>query len=94
MYDDDDEDFDESGTVPSKKEVCRDDNGANTRQISRSVDSDNNNHRSRLSLSVACDMSTSWRDPEAGPVVARLCRIIPVESSSEAARDGRLSVGQ
>jgi hypothetical protein len=29
----------------------------------------------------------SWRDPEAGPTVVRLCRIVPFESSSSAFDD-------
>ena len=41
--------------------------------------SDNNHHHSLLS--VVCDLSASWRDPVAGPPLARLCRIIPKPSS-------------
>ena len=35
-------------------------------------------------LSVSCDLSLSWRDPAAGPSLARLCRIIPTTSSANA----------
>ena len=37
-------------------------------------------NRHRPLLSVICDLSLSWRDPAAGPSLARLCRIIPRSS--------------
>lgn len=48
-------------------------------------DNDDIGQHHRPSLSVACDLSMSWRDPEAGPTAVRLCRIVPFESSSFAA---------
>mmetsp|Transcript_2860 Transcript_2860/g.5312 ORF Transcript_2860/g.5312 Transcript_2860/m.5312 type:complete len:658 (+) Transcript_2860:430-2403(+) len=37
-------------------------------------------NRHRPLLSVICDLSLSWRDPAAGPSLARLCRIVPRSS--------------
>ncbi len=34
-------------------------------------------------LNVMCDLSMSWRDPVAGPMISRLCRIIPKSSSKD-----------
>jgi hypothetical protein len=48
-------------------------------------DDDNYRQRHRPSLTVACDMSTSWRDPEAGPAFARLCRIVVPAAAAAAA---------
>ncbi|KAL7531803.1 hypothetical protein ACHAXR_004245, partial [Thalassiosira sp. AJA248-18] len=45
-------------------------------------------------LSVACDLSSSWRDPVAGPLVARLCRIIPKFSYSSTASGMQSSTQQ
>jgi hypothetical protein len=55
-------------------------------------DGNDNSHHHRPSLSVACDLSISWRDLEAGPTVARLCRIVPFHSSSSAFDDALDSI--
>eukprot|EP01082_Thalassiosira_pseudonana_P002396 g2088.t1 g2088 contig11:693954-695465(+) len=31
-------------------------------------------------LNVVCDITTSWKDPAAGPVLARICRILPTQN--------------
>ncbi len=45
-------------------------------------------------LSVACDLTMSWRDPEPGPTLARLCRIIPSPPHSKDDNCARVEQGQ
>ena len=49
--------------------------GKKKRKLSNTNTSDEDNPSGLLS--VACDLSLSWRDPTAGPSLTRLCRIIP-----------------
>jgi len=64
-------------TVPSKKLRRNEHNNKDDDDGAHSYDNDDD-YRSRLSsLSVTCDLSTTWRDPEAGPIMAKLCHIIP-----------------
>ena len=49
--------------------------GKKKRKLSNTNTSDEDNPSGLLS--VACDLSLSWRDPTAGPPLIRLCRIIP-----------------
>jgi len=49
--------------------------GRKKRKLSNTNTSDEDNLSGLLS--VACDLSLSWRDPTAGPPLIRLCRIIP-----------------
>eukprot|EP00581_Thalassiosira_minuscula_P006353 CAMPEP_0183748824 /NCGR_PEP_ID=MMETSP0737-20130205/67971_1 /TAXON_ID=385413 /ORGANISM="Thalassiosira miniscula, Strain CCMP1093" /LENGTH=657 /DNA_ID=CAMNT_0025984563 /DNA_START=135 /DNA_END=2107 /DNA_ORIENTATION=+ len=68
---------DEESGLPEKKRKLAHDNSK------KGFPRHNNRHGCPL-MSVVCDLWTSWRDPAAGPSLARLCRIIP-----KASNDGR-----
>jgi hypothetical protein len=61
-------DYDSNSSLRKKREFTEDDNNDDVLYYPL--------------LSVACDLAMSWRDPEPGPTLARLCRIIPKSSNN------------